>query len=159
MMTETLIAASSILFVTIAGFLANKLYFSGTKCRSRKRLDGKVAIITGANTGIGYETALDFARRGARVILACRDLSKASKAADLIISETGNRKVEVEKLDLADLDSVRSFANSMNKNLARLDLLINNAGVMDFAGTKTKQGFDIHFGVNHLGIGFSNHFL
>jgi NAD(P)-dependent dehydrogenase (short-subunit alcohol dehydrogenase family) len=89
-----------------------------------------VSIITGSNTGIGYETALDFAKRGARVIMACRDMKKAEKAAHEIIRLTGNRNVECEYLDLADLDSVREFAAKMNKQLNRLDILVNNAGIL-----------------------------
>lgn len=112
----------------IVGYLLNKLYFSGGRCTSTNRLDGKVAIITGSNTGIGYETALDFAKRGARIIMACRDLKKADEAANKIKLITGNNKIEVESLDLADLESVRNFADRINKKLTRLDLLINNAG-------------------------------
>ena len=113
----------------ILGVLLNRFYFSGAVCKSKNRLDGKVAIITGANTGIGYETALDFAKRGARVIMACRDTKKAEIAAKAIMNESNNSKIEVEYLDLADLDTVRAFAAKMNKSLNRLDLLINNAGI------------------------------
>lgn len=109
-------------------YLANKFYFSGGKVKSKNRLDNKIAIITGANTGIGYETALDFAKRGAQVILACRDTKKAEKAAETIIKLSNNKNVQVEYLDLADLDTVREFANKMNSQLKKLDLLINNAG-------------------------------
>ena len=114
----------------ILGYIANKLYFSGGVCKSKNRLDGKIAIITGANTGIGFETALDFANRGARVILACRDTKKAEQAAKEIIEKTSNNNVEVEYIDLSDLDTVRSFAEKMNKNLNRLDILVNNAGML-----------------------------
>ena len=134
--------------------MLNRFYFSGAVCKSKNRLDGKVAIITGANTGIGYETALDFAKRGARVIMACRDTKKAEIAAKAIMNESNNSKIEVEYLDLADLDTVRAFAAKMNKSLNRLDLLINNAGIMMCPYWKTKQGFEMQFGVNHLG-----HFL
>ena len=116
----------------IIGYLLNKFYFSGGRCTSTNRLDGKVAIITGSNTGIGYETALDFARRGAKVIMACRDLKKAEEAANKIKLETGNEKITVEHLDLVDLDCVKKFAQVMNTNLTRLDLLINNAGWLLF---------------------------
>ena len=116
------------LYKVLLCYLANRLYFSGGLCRSKKRLDGKTAIITGCNTGIGYETALDLARRGARVIMACRDSKKAEQAAKEIIKLTNNRNIEVEYLDLSDLDSVRSFAKKMNESLGRLDILINNAG-------------------------------
>ena len=92
------------------------------------KLDGKTAIITGANTGIGKETALDLAKRGARVILACRDLGKAEAAAHEIRAESGNPNVAVEKLDLASLESVRQFAQHINKNEPFVHILVNNAG-------------------------------
>lgn len=115
--------------VTVAlAFVLNKFYFSGARCYSKNRLDGKTTIITGSNTGIGYQTALDFARRGARVILACRDTKKAEKAAKQIVDSTGNKNVEVEYIDLADLDTVRDFAQKMNNNLDKIDILVNNAG-------------------------------
>ena len=136
----------------IVGYLLNKLYFSGGRCTSTNRLDGKVAIITGSNTGIGYEAALDFAKRGARIIMACRDLKKAEEAANKIKLITGNNKIEVESLDLADLESVRNFADRINKKLTRLDLLINNAGLMACPNWRTKQGFEMQFGTNHLGF-------
>lgn len=135
-------------------FLFNRFVVAGGVCKSKNRLDGKIAIITGANTGIGYETALDFAKRGARVILACRDLNRAKKAAYHIIQITNNNGIDCEKLDLADLESVRKFAHKMNTELTRLDLLINNAGIMMCPYWKTKDGFEMQFGTNHLG-----HFL
>ena len=85
-------------------------------------------IITGANTGIGKETALDLAKRGARVILACRDIKKAQEAAEEIRKLSGNGNIVVEKLDLASLESVRSFAEKINKQEERINILINNAG-------------------------------
>ena len=114
---------------------------------------GKTAIVTGANTGIGKETALDFAKRGARVILACRDEEKANKAAKDIISETGSDKVVVRIVDLASFDSVRAFAKLINETEDRLDILVNNAGL----GTLyrlTKDGYESVFQVNYL-----SHFL
>jgi len=143
-----------IILLVIFAYLSHYLIFAGGKCKSKNRLDGKIAIITGANTGIGYETALDFAKRGATVILACRDLKRAQNAADKIIEQTNNNKIEVEHLDLADLDSVREFSKRMNSKLNRLDLLINNAGIMMCPNWRTKQGFEMQFGTNHLG-----HFL
>ena len=110
------------------GYLANKFYFSGGVCKSKNRLDGKVVIITGANTGIGYETALDLVKRGARVILACRDLRKADAAADKIRLETGSKNVFVEQLDLSSFESIREFTRRFKANFTRLDILINNAG-------------------------------
>ena len=114
--------------IAILGFVANKFYFSGGVCESKRRLDGKTVIITGANTGIGKETALDLAKRGARVILACRDLKRANEAAEEVRKLSGNGNVVVEKLDLASLESVRSFAEKINKQEEQINILINNAG-------------------------------
>ncbi|CAG2194333.1 RDH12 [Mytilus edulis] len=118
------------------------------------RLDGKTVLITGANTGIGKETAMDLAKRGARVILACRDLDKAKTAADDIKNRTGNANIVIKQLDLASLKSIKLFAGDINANENRLDILINNAGIMRCPYWKTENGFEMQFGVNHLG-----HFL
>ncbi|KFQ27107.1 Retinol dehydrogenase 12, partial [Merops nubicus] len=115
--------------------------------------EGKVAIITGANTGIGKETARDLARRG-KVIVACRDIAKAEAAASEIRAETGNQQVIVKKLDLADTKSIREFAEKFLAEEKELHILINNAGVMLCPYSKTADGFEMHLGVNHLG-----HFL
>ncbi len=112
---------------------------------------GRTAIVTGANTGIGYETARALARKGAKVILACRDVSKAATAVARIQAEKPTGSVEAQALDLSDLESVRSFAESFAKQNSRLDLLINNAGVMIPPKSQTKQGFELQFGTNHLG--------
>ncbi|XP_019625646.1 PREDICTED: retinol dehydrogenase 13-like [Branchiostoma belcheri] len=126
----------------------------GGVCRSEAKLDGKTVIITGSNTGIGKVTAKDMARRGARVIMACRDLTRAEAAASEIRQETGNENVVVEKLDLASLASVREFATKINQQEGQLDILINNAGIMFCPQWKTADGFEMQFGTNHLG-----HFL
>lgn len=133
-------------------YLANKLWSSGGVCTSLNRLDGKTVLITGGNTGLGYETALDLAKRGARIILACRDMKKANEAADKIRQLTNNKQIESGHLDLADLSSVRQFSKEMTSKLDRLDILINNAGIMMCPSWKTKDGFEMHFGTNHLGI-------
>lgn len=114
---------------------------------------GKTAIVTGANTGIGKETALDFAKRGARVILACRDEERAKDAARDIVAQTGSDKVVVRIVDLASFESVRSFAKLIRETEERLDILVNNAGL---SGTYrvTKDGYESIFQVNYL-----SHFL
>ncbi|MCJ8731047.1 hypothetical protein PDJAM_G00191480 [Pangasius djambal] len=129
-------------------------YAAGGVCVSTARLDGKTALITGANTGIGKETALDLAARGARVILACRDVKKGEEAAAEIRSRVGGAQVEVRELDLADTYSIRAFAQRFLREVSHLHILINNAGVMMCPYMKTADGFEMHLGVNHLG-----HFL
>lgn len=130
-----------------------KMLSSGV-CTSNVQLSGKVAIVTGANTGIGKETAKDLAQRGARVYLACRDVQKGELVASEIQASTGNSQVLVRKLDLADTKSIRSFAEGFLAEEKHLHILINNAGVMMCPYSKTVDGFEMHIGVNHLG-----HFL
>ncbi|XP_053130471.1 retinol dehydrogenase 12 isoform X2 [Hemicordylus capensis] len=129
-------------------------FVAGGVCKSTATLNGKVAVITGANTGIGKETAKDLARRGARVILACRDMARAEAAACEIRTMTGNQQVIAMKLDLADSKSIKEFAENFLKEEKELHILINNAGVMMVPYSKTADGFEVHLGVNHLG-----HFL
>lgn len=112
---------------------------------------GRVAIVTGANSGIGYETARALANKGATVIIACRDQQKGEAATQQIRDEKPKGAVRMMQLDLADLDSVRHFAETIHHDYDRLDLLINNAGIMHPPFGKTKQGFETQFGVNHLG--------
>ena len=111
---------------------------------------GQTAIVTGANTGIGKETALDFAKRGAKVILACRDEAKAAKAAKDIIAETGSDKVLVRIVDLASFESVRAFAKLINETEERLDILVNNAGLGAAPYWVTQDGYESIFQVNYL---------
>ena len=106
---------------------------------------GRVAVVTGANTGIGFETARALADRGATVVLACRNPDKAEEAAARI-----GGAVEAVRLDLASLASVRAAAAVIGARHARVDLLINNAGLTGLKGV-TEDGFEMHFGVNHLG--------
>ena len=124
-------------------FLTKYYYFAGGRCKSKARLDGKTVIITGANTGIGYETGIDLAKRGARVILACRDINKAVKAAEEIRQKSCNGNVITEYLDLASLDSVKKFATKMNEQEERIDILINNAGIMSCPHWKTSDGLEV----------------
>lgn len=128
-------------------------------CTSNVQLSGKVAIVTGANTGIGKETAKDLARRGARVYLACRDIQKGELVASEIQATTGNSQVLVQKLDLADTKSIRAFAEGFLAEEKYLHILINNAGVMMCPYSKTADGFEMHIGVNHLGHFLLTHLL
>jgi retinol dehydrogenase-12 len=128
--------------------------FGPKRYTSNKRLDGKVVIITGANTGIGKETARDLAKRGAKVIMACRDIEKAKKAINDLKQENKDSKLEIMSLDLSSLASVRKFAEDIYKQESKIDILINNAGVMMCPKSKTEDGFEMQFQVNYLG-----HFL
>ncbi|MEV7401300.1 oxidoreductase [Streptomyces sp. NPDC091267] len=110
---------------------------------------GRTAVVTGANSGIGLITARELARRGARVLLACRDEKRGKAAASRIRGAVRGADVEFAALDLADLSSVREFAAAYTPD--RLDLLINNAGVMALPYGRTADGFETQFGVNHLG--------
>ncbi|MGB5682623.1 MAG: SDR family NAD(P)-dependent oxidoreductase [Polyangiales bacterium] len=112
---------------------------------------GRVAIITGSNSGIGFETARVLAGEGATVIMACRNLDKAKPKAKEIRAARPGCDVEVMRLDLSNLDSVRQFAEEFRAKHSRLDLLVNNAGIMVPPYGKTAQGFETQFGVNHLG--------
>ncbi|MEO0557701.1 MAG: oxidoreductase [Bacteroidota bacterium] len=113
---------------------------------------GRVAVVTGANSGIGFETARGLALRGARVVLACRNLERGRTAQARILAEKPDALTQVLHLDLADLDSVTAFAEDVASSYDRLDLLINNAGVMALPDRRTtKQGFEMQLGVNVLG--------
>lgn len=112
---------------------------------------GRVAVITGSNTGIGYHTAEILAGHGALVVLAVRDLEKGNAAAQRIYRASPQARVEVQELDLSSLASVRQAAEALGAAHPRIDLLINNAGVMYTPKQRTVDGFEMQFGVNHLG--------
>jgi NAD(P)-dependent dehydrogenase (short-subunit alcohol dehydrogenase family) len=114
-------------------------------------LTGKVAITTGANSGIGFEAAREFARKGAQTILACRNLEKGQAALDQIKAEIPDASAEVMQLDLARLESIRQFVEAFEAKYDRLDILLNNAGIMMVPYGKTEDGFERQFGINHLG--------
>ena len=114
-------------------------------------LSGKTIIITGANSGIGYEAALEFGRHRATVILACRSMDRASTAVAQIKAVYPDAAVEAMALDLASLSSVRTFADAFKKNHGRLHVLCNNAGVMAIPYRRTADGFEMQMGTNHFG--------
>ena len=112
---------------------------------------GRIAVVTGANTGLGFETAAVLAARGAQVVLAVRDLEKGKRAAARIVDSAPGSDVTVQQLDLASLESVRAAAEELRGRLPRIDLLVNNAGVMYTPKRTTRDGFEMQFGTNHLG--------
>jgi NAD(P)-dependent dehydrogenase (short-subunit alcohol dehydrogenase family) len=112
---------------------------------------GRVAIVTGSSSGIGYETARVLAEKKATVIIAVRNLQKGNSAAEKIRGFHPDADLNIMELDLANLESVRDFAHQFKTQYSRLDLLINNAGVMMPPYSKTADGFELQFGTNHLG--------
>ncbi|MFA5121236.1 oxidoreductase [Zavarzinia sp.] len=112
---------------------------------------GRLAVVTGANSGLGYHVANALAARGAQVVLACRDRTKAEAAVDAIRANEPDAHVQFRPLDLADLDSVAGFAAAMAADFGHIDVLVNNAGVMALPLTRTTQGFEMQVGTNHLG--------
>jgi len=123
-------------------------------------LKGKRIIVTGASHGIGFEAARVLVSKGAEIVLAVRNLEKGEKAAATITAVNGHNPVSVMHLDLADLGSVRKFAEDYSARYERLDVLINNAGVMIPPYSRTKDGFELQFGTNHLGhFALTSHLL
>jgi len=111
---------------------------------------GRTIIITGANSGLGYVTALELARHGGTVIMAVRDEVKGKRALDAIAAQVPGARLELAQLDLGDLDSVAAFADAFLASGRRLDVLVNNAGIMMPPRRLTQQGFELQFGTNHL---------
>jgi len=130
-----------------------RLWMQGPKCRSKARLDGKTVVVTGANAGIGKICSLEFSRRGAKVVLLCRSLERGEAAAKEIRMETQG-EVIVHKMDLSSLTSVRTCAKQLGNSLERIDILLNNAGIMACPKGFTEDGFEKQIGTNHFG-----HFL
>ena len=115
-------------------------------------MQGKIVILTGANSGVGKQTTLELAKRGARVVMACRDAARGEEAkAEILATEGVSGELEVRTVDLASFDSIRAFAEKANADLPRIDVLVNNAGIFPQKAAKTVDGFESQFGVNHLG--------
>ncbi|XP_046872019.1 retinol dehydrogenase 14 [Hypomesus transpacificus] len=145
-----------LLYTIVAGlvsFLVLKWMKKRRYCTDLKRLDGRTVLITGGNSGVGKETAIALAMRGARVIIACRDVDKAEKAVRDIKIRSHSVNVLRMELDLANMRSIRDFCKSFLQREKRLDILINNAGMPGLLDW-TDDNFSMCFGVNHLG-----HFL
>ncbi|MEU8705517.1 oxidoreductase [Streptomyces sp. NPDC048565] len=114
-------------------------------------LVGRTAVVTGANSGLGFEVARELSAHGAHVVMACRSQERGASAAEKVEAAGPRGSVEVAALDLADLGSVAAFAAGFQARHGRLDVLVNNAGIMTPPFSRTKQGFEMQFGVNHLG--------
>lgn len=128
-------------------------------CKSTKSLVGKTVIVTGGNAGIGFETAKDLARRGATLILACRSKERGTAAVKKIVSETGNKKVELRILDLGSFQSVRDFAKDINHQVGQVDILVNNAGILPVEQKLSEDDLDLVLQTNHFSHFLLSHLL
>jgi short chain dehydrogenase len=135
-------------------FLSSRKYVQRAWYTKTNRIDGRVVIITGCNTGLGKAAAIEIAKRGAKLYLACRDMKKCEEVRKEIIALSSNPSVYARELDLGSLESIRKFSERFHKEENKLDILMNNAGIFMVPQAKTKDGFEQVMGVNHLG-----HFL
>lgn len=138
----------------IKRILHNRKYMQGRSFKKDTKIEGRIVIITGANSGIGKETAIDLAKRGGKIYIACRDEKRGEDALKEIKEKSESDNVHFLKLDLASMESIREFSRKFHELETNLHILINNAGVMACPKELTKDGFEMHFGTNHLG-----HFL
>ncbi|XP_054152418.1 retinol dehydrogenase 13-like [Oppia nitens] len=132
---------------------------SHIKCLSKRKLDNKVVLITGGNSGIGKETAYQLSLRGAQIIIGCRNITKGNEAINDIKSKNPKANIRVFQLDLGSLLSVRKFAQTVAQHESTIDILINNAGVVSYVELQTEDGFELQFGTNHLGHFLLTHLL
>lgn len=139
--------------LAVAGIYLLRQWSQGKRCKYLTRLDGKIVIITGGNSGIGKATALEMSRRGAKVIIGSRNLQKSRQVADEIHKETG-KEVLVFELDLANFASVRTFVGQVSEVTDEVHVLVNNAGIAFIEKEMTVDGNEKQMQVNHLG-----HFL
>lgn len=136
------------------------VYYSLGICKSKNKMSGKTVIITGCTSGIGRETAKDLAKRGAKLIMACRNVEAANKLKEEIVKTTNNDNVHVRKLDLSSLKSVREFAQQINREESKLDVLIHNAGTAEtFSKKVSEDGIEMTMATNHYGPFLLTHLL
>ncbi|XP_036398392.1 retinol dehydrogenase 14a [Megalops cyprinoides] len=161
-------SAAIVLAAVLGGgvlLIARRIFSRGSSFKMLRypsgTMRGKTVIITGANSGIGKATAAELLKLQARVIMACRDQQRAEEAAQEIRQEAGPDQGEavIKLLDLASLKSVQNFCEEIIKEEPRIDVLINNAGIYQCPYTKTEEGFEMQFGVNHLGHFLLTHLL
>lgn len=146
----------AILFVAALKLYA---YLSCGVCKSQRKMNGKVVIVTGATSGIGKETARDLAKRGAKIILACRNVDKANETKDELIQSTENNNIVVKKLDLSSQKSIREFAEDLHKCESKIDVLIHNAGTAETRTKVTDDGLEMTMATNHFGPFLLTHLL
>lgn len=151
---STVTVVCALVFALGVIFWLFRMWMQGTFYSRDTRVDGKVVLITGANTGIGFYTAIELVRRGAKVYIACRSPERGEPARLEIIKQSASSNVHFLQLDLASMKSIRAFVERFQKDEHKLDILINNAGIFACPESHTEDGFETQFGVNHLG-----HFL
>ncbi|XP_022818151.1 retinol dehydrogenase 13-like [Spodoptera litura] len=139
---------------TAGGLCLFKDFYGGPPYDKNVKAEGKVVIVTGATSGIGREAAWDFARRGAKVFMACRNMETCEEVRRDIVLESSNKFVYCRPCDMASTESIRKFVERFKSEEPQLHVLVNNAGVMEPPASVTRDGFETQFGVNHLG-----HFL
>lgn len=150
---------SIVLLICVIIYYLRKI-IHGEHYEQMDRINEKVVIVTGANSRIGKQTALELAKRGAKVYMACRDIKKCEKIRLEIIDKTMNHNVFSIELDLASMNSIRDFVKKFLEQQSRLDVLINNAAVMEVpTRTLSMEGFELNFAVNHLGHFYLTHLL
>ncbi|KAJ8962534.1 hypothetical protein NQ318_000926 [Aromia moschata] len=145
------------LFISVVS--AIRIYVGGTHCDSAHRIDGKNVIITGGASGIGLETAKELANRGAHVILAIRNAEKGRKAMEQIKKLTPGAQVVVKLLDMSDFSCIRDFADQIRNEYVKIDVLVNNAGIISHPHRKTVNGNELTFVTNYLGPFLLTHLL
>lgn len=158
-----LLLVLAILFVASAGAVLSVVrlyaYLTCGYCRNKVRMEGKVVIITGPTGGIGKETAREMAKRGARVILACRNKGSGEEVRAELIEETKNPNIIVKELDLSRMKSVRAFAADVNKSEPKLHVLVHNAGTAETKLKVTEDGIETTMATNHFGPFLLTHLL
>ncbi|XP_029171412.1 retinol dehydrogenase 14 [Nylanderia fulva] len=160
--TVLFLAAAIVLGGALLLLVALRLYLTYTSgvCKSKSKMNGKTVIITGCTSGIGKETARDLAKRGARVIMACRNTDAANQLKDEFVKESNNNNIAIRKLDLSSLQSVREFAQQINQEESRLDVLIHNAGTAEtFRKKVTEDGLEMTMATNYFGPFLLTHLL
>ncbi|XP_065321679.1 retinol dehydrogenase 12-like isoform X2 [Gordionus sp. m RMFG-2023] len=137
--------------ISVGIFFAIRTYFRGTRYNSKENLDGKIIVITGADSGIGFEVTKDLLSRGAVIIMACHNIKNGEMAIEkLKEAKCSVQNLIIKQIELASFHSVRAFANDINKEYEKIDVLINNAGIMMHPNKFTEDDFEIHFAVNYL---------
>ncbi|XP_017785250.1 PREDICTED: retinol dehydrogenase 13-like [Nicrophorus vespilloides] len=138
---------------------AIRFYMAGPKCPSENRIDDCVVLITGASSGLGLATSKELAARGAKIILTCRNKEKGEKAVEAVLQTLPTAQIDLRLLDVSSLMNIRDFVNNLKKDYPKIDVLINNAGIIFEQYQKTKENLELTFVTNYLGPFLLTHLL